>query len=209
VNTIVDELKQLHELCVTDVSLYDDALLFRSKEFFLPLMERIHSEGLRFRFHTPNGLSARMLDEETTRCLRDSGFASIHIGFETSDPVRQTNTGGKVTNDDLERALSNLEQSGYPRKEIVVYLLMGLPDQPPEEVKESLRHVNRAGARAMLAEFSPVPGTVDGDRARGLVLLEDPLLENSTVFPLLHYGRETVNRLKSLAQEFNQRLQES
>jgi radical SAM superfamily enzyme YgiQ (UPF0313 family) len=206
VEAIVEELKQLQGLGVIDVALYDDALLFRSKEFFFPLMERLGSEDLRFQFHTPNGLSARALDDEAARCLRDSGFATIHIGFETSDPERQRSTGGKVTSEELERALESLERAGYARKDVVVYLLMGLPEQPPDEVEESIRYVNQIGAHIMLAEFSPVPGTVDGQRARELAPLDDPLQENSTVFPLLYYGQRTVNRLKRLAKESNQAL---
>jgi radical SAM superfamily enzyme YgiQ (UPF0313 family) len=201
--TIVEELRRLQGLGVTDVALYDDALLHRPREFFIPLMERLRSEDLLFRFHTPNGLSARALDEESARCLKSSGFASIHLGFETSDAMRQRSTGGKVTSAELERALDGLERAGYARKDVVVYLLMALPGQSPDEVEESIRFVHGRGARVMLAEFSPVPGTPDGEAARGIVDLNEPLLQNSTVFPILYFGPEAVNRLKDLAQMLN------
>ncbi len=92
--------------------------------------------------------------------------------------------------------------AGIQRK----YKRYGLPGQPFQEVEATVRYVNSLGARVMLSEFSPVPGTPDGERARKFVALDDPLQENSTVFPLLYNGRNTVDRLKSLARELNRAL---
>src|SRR5215831_12161163 len=59
------------------------------------------------------------------------------------------------------------------------------------------------GLRLMLSEFSPIPGTPDGERCREWVDLDEPLWHNKTVFPLVLLGAEEVQRLKALCRELN------
>jgi hypothetical protein len=51
----------------------------------------------------------------------------------------------------------------------------------------------------MLSEFSPIPGTSDGELCRRQVDLEEPLSHNKTYFTLLSLGDTEINRLKNLA----------
>jgi hypothetical protein len=62
------------------------------------------------------------------------------------------------------------------------------------------------GLRLMLSEFSPIPGTPDGERCRQWVDLDEPLWHNKTIFPLLLLGAPEVQRLKSLCRTLNARL---
>ena len=58
----------------------------------------------------------------------------------------------------------------------------------------------------MLTEFSPIPGTVDGEKCREIVDLDEPLFHNSTVFPVLHWGMDKMQELKALCRELNRKL---
>jgi len=70
-----------------------------------------------------------------------------------------TETGAKVSPEDLERALGYLEGAGFCRSQISVYLLVGLPGQDKKQVVESIRFVRALGPDRTAGSFSPVPGT--------------------------------------------------
>ena len=99
--------------------------------------------------------------------------------------MRQKLTGPKVTNTGFTRAVENLKAAGFTAKDIGVYLLMGLPDQPLEEVAESIHFVHERGVQVKIAEFTPIPGTAEWERASAVYGFDpdsDPLLHNNCVF---------------------------
>jgi hypothetical protein len=70
-----------------------------------------------------------------------------------------------------------------------------------------MRFVHRLGIRGMLADFSPIPGTPDGEACRRWVDLEEPLMHNKTAFPIIRLGFDEVNRLKDLQRALNRSLE--
>ena len=155
-------------------------------------------------FHTPNGLHARLIDREAAALLVRSGFRSIRLSLETTNPGRQAETGGKVTSIDLERAVKNLISAGMHPSAMGVYLLAGLPGQDLDEIEEGVTYVKSLGVRPYLAEFSPIPGTVEWTRLEklGAVSMDmDPLLTNNTLFFRLFsdYDMGRFQRIKRLA----------
>ena len=69
-----------------------------------------------------------------------------------------------------------------------------------------MRFVNKLGIRGMLADFSPIPGTPDGDACRKFVNMDEPLLHNKTAFPIILLGFDQTNRLKDLQRKLNRNL---
>jgi hypothetical protein len=65
---------------------------------------------------------------------------------------------------------------------------------------------NSLGIKVMLSEFSPIPGTPDGEYCRSWVDLEEPLWHNKTAFVIQRLGNMEINRLKNLAGRLNRRL---
>ncbi len=186
---VVEEIvEQTRRLRVRDVAFYDDALLLHKTHHFLPIMHSLmEHKRLNLRFHTPNGLHVRQIDEEVAAVFFRAGFRTIRLSFESVSADRLQDMRNKVTPDDLERAVQHLEAAGYPRKKLEAYVLMGLPEQPLEEVYQSILFVHSLGIQVRLASFSPIPGTVDYQRAveRGLFPADaDPLLTNKSVYPL-------------------------
>ncbi len=120
---ILNEIRRLAALGVSDFAFYDDALLYRSSEHIKPLLEGIIRSGLCVRLHAPNGLHARFIDPDLAYLMRESGFATIRLGLETVDSSRQGKTGGKVANADFERAVIHLKRAGFTRVQIGAYLL--------------------------------------------------------------------------------------
>ncbi len=201
IEQVLDEIKYFKKRGIHDIVFYDDALLVNPERGILPLLERV--SGMNLRFHTPNALHARFITMEVAHAMREAGFETIYIGYETTDIVRQKRTGGKVTSEHFYNAIENLLSTGFRREQITVYLMMGLPGQPPEEVEQGMREIAELGLKIMLSEYSPIPGTPDGERAREILDISDPLLQNNIVFPIAYYGYNTVKRLKALKNKLN------
>ncbi len=203
---VVDEIAACVRRGIADFAFYDDALLLDAQDHLVPILEGVLARGLVVRFHTPNGLHAAQITAGLAALMRRVGFATVRLSLETTDPVRQQTSGGKVTTAAFEQAVACLRAVGFGPAELGAYLLAGLPGQPLEEVEDSVHFVHRLGVQARLALFSPIPGTPDGDRA--LPPGADPLLHNDTVYPYLRgqeYVRE-LQRIKQMAKEGNARL---
>ncbi len=182
---VFNEINFLAKQGVKDICFYDDALLVGFSKRLKPVLEQVIKNNLELNFHTPNGLHARFLTKEVAKFMKETGFKTIRLSLETVDKKRQSETGGKVSNDDFLRAVDNLFGVGIEPKDIRVYLLVGLPGQDLEEVRKGVDFVKSLGIKPALAEFSPIPGTVEWKRLEKIGLIHkdiDPLLTNNTVF---------------------------
>lgn len=176
---------------VVDVAFYDDALLFEAGSFALPMMREITRRGLNVRLHCPNALHVRSIGREVASAMKRSGFSTVRLGLETTDPARQARSGAKVTNEDFLRAMDNLTLAGFDPQDIGVYILCGLPRQHASEVMEAVRFVKGCGASPMIAEYSPLPGTKEWEKACSnsrYPLSSDPLFHNNTSLPCAWEG---------------------
>jgi len=184
---VAAEIEFWHRHCGTrNFSFYDDALLVNSQEMAAPLLKELIRKNLHLHFHCPNGLHLKEMTPEISGLMYKAGFKTIRFGFETSDLLRQKQTGGKVSNEDFQEAVKNLQKVGYSPSEIGIYILCGLPGQAEEEVSESIRYVHSCGAHPILAEYSPIPGTPlwpEAVAASPDPIAEEPLFQNNTLLP--------------------------
>jgi len=198
-------LHQTRKLKVRDVAFYDDALLIQPEKRIKPIIRELIQSRRQLRFHTPNGLHARQIDEELAELMYRANFKTIRLSLESVAKERRRDIHNKITPGEMTRAVQNLIKAGYQARELETYIIMGLPDQPLEEVVESILYANSLGIQVRLASFSPIPGTVDYQRAieRGYFPSEaDPLLTNKTIIPLFR-TREAYYRFHTLSQFTN------
>jgi len=198
---IAAEIEFWHQrLGVRNFSFYDDALIVDPAELAIPLLGEIVRRKLQIQFHCPNGLHLRDISPELAALLFRAGFKTLRFGFETSDAARQAATGGKVSNEELAEALACLKSAGYQICEIGIYLLCGLPGQSAEEVAESIRFVRSCGARPIIAEYSPIPGTglwADAVASSPYPIADEPLFQNNSLLPCRN-ERLTYDMYRSL-----------
>jgi radical SAM superfamily enzyme YgiQ (UPF0313 family) len=184
---VVDEIEYWqNNFSVQNFTFYDDALLVNPSEMIIPLLGEVKKRNLSCNFHCPNGLHLREIDEEISRLFYSCGFKTIRFGFETSDFKRQTETGGKVRNEELRNAVQHLRKAGYQTDDIGIYLLCGLPGQKAQEVRDSIEFVWECGAKPVLAEYSPIPGTKMWAEAVALSPFDiqgEPLYHNNSLLP--------------------------
>lgn len=176
---------------------YDDALCHEAADHLVPILQAVENKGLYF--HTPNAVHAREITPELAGLLYRAGFRTLRLGFETSDPLRQELSGGKVNNEQFQRAVLNLCRAGFSPAQIGAYILTGLPGQTIGEVEESVDFVFKNGACPILTEFSPIPQTplwpscVENSP---FDLSSDPLLHNNSILPCQGPGLSWEDYLK-------------
>lgn len=185
---IIDHIRELYrQKDVTEFAFYDDALLVQKESHLIPVLEGVVKSGLPVHFHTPNGLHPVLIDGALANLMARSGFQTVRLSYETSNPERQKKTGMKVTDSDLKQAVRLLRDAELDPGTTGSYVLMGLPDQPLAEVLESMLTVFGLGIRVSLASFSPIPGTKSWEEAveKGFLSPDaDPLLANNSTFPM-------------------------
>jgi len=200
------ELELLTKCGVENIAFYDDALLFEAEKVLGPFLNEVLKRDVKAKLHTPNGLNARFITGELTELMVRAGFKTFYLGFENASSQWQRRTGSKVFSDELARAVEHLIAAGAKPTSITAYQILGHPQTDIEELEASMRFANNLGIRGMLADFSPIPGTPDGEYCRKWVDMDEPLFHNKTAFPIILLGNDEVNRLKDLQRKLNRTL---
>ena len=176
---------------IQDVALYDDAFLVDSSSHALPILEAAARRFPGLRWHSPNGLHASEITPRVAAAMKRAGFETIRIGLESSSDQFHAETGGKTDLRSFLSALACLKDAGFTRRQIGVYLLVGLPGQARDRIEEDVEVVLQAGALPKLAEYSPIPRTALWKRAvqaAKVPIAEEPLFQNCTLLPTAAAG---------------------
>lgn len=201
------EIKELSANGVRDFAFYDDALLVNADSHIKIILREIVKCGCDLRFHCPNSLHVRFIDNELARLMKQSGFKTLRLSLETVNRTRQKRTD-KVSTVDLVRAVHNLKKHDFCKENIGVYLMYGLPGQKLNEVREGIEFLKSLDVRINLTEFSPIPGTESWNEllANGIITDDiDPLLTNNSVFAYLFagYNHDELKELKDDVNQYN------
>ncbi len=192
-----------------DFAFYDDALFINRDKHIKVILEHLIRRNLPLRLHSPNGLFANQIDRELAELMYRANFKTIRLSFETSNEQRRRDLSNKISNQGMTDAVQALVEAGFERHKLEAYVIMGLPDQSIDEVLASSVFVNDLGLTIRLASFSPIPGTLDFDRAvqNGQIAVDiDPLLTNKTIYPLYQgeNAYETFRKIRIFAQILNE-----
>jgi hypothetical protein len=202
---VVAEIRYWHETFgVREFVFYDDALLTNSAAHFRPIMEGVLRAGLAVRFHTPNAVHIREIEDPTADLMMRAGFQSLRLGLETTAFEARAEMDHKVTAKDFRRAVGCLKRAGFDARRIGAYLLAGLPGQPLAAVTRSIETVKTAGITPVLAYYSPIPHTAMWPAAVASSrydLAADPIFTNNAIFPCQKepFSWERLSFLKNLA----------
>ncbi len=190
---------------IKDIIFFDDAFLLRKDlEEFLKMLAKY-----KVRYHLPNGIHARLVDYKTASLLSKANFKTIRLGYETSDPSLQKETGNKVNNNDLQDSVYNLLKAGIDAKEIAAYIIINLPGQKASDVYKAIDFCNSLGIKVNLNEFTPIPSTPDYEKLikQGYIKNNiDPLLLNNAYLPYwwqYSIDIEEIHKIKQYANEAN------
>ncbi|MBN1795256.1 MAG: radical SAM protein [Sedimentisphaerales bacterium] len=200
------ELELMVKLGAENIAFYDDALLYKADEVLIPFLEQVLKRNIKINFHTPNALNARFVTKDLADLMVRAGFKTFYLGFESSSIQWQKQTGSKVFSEELAQSVEYLKLAGADLNDITAYQILGHPSSDIQQLEESMRFVAELGIRGMLADFSPIPGTPDGDACSKWVDLSEPLLHNKTAFTIIRTGFDESNRLKDLQRKLNRQI---
>ncbi|HOK57284.1 MAG TPA: radical SAM protein, partial [bacterium] len=170
------------------------------------ILEGIKKTGKNLRFHTPNGIHPKFIEKEVAYILKDVNFKTIRLSLETIEEKRREESGYKVNFSEFEKCIKNLVDAGFTEKEIGVYILAGLPGQTPKEVINTIKVLKNYPVKIKMAEYSPIPETVDFEIAKNLyphLPLSDPLFQNNSIYPLWNFENkwEIINQIKQMIKD--------
>jgi len=197
------ELELLVKKGVQNIAFYDDALLCEADKVLAPFLNEVIKRKIKINFHTPNGLGARFVNKELAKLMIQAGFKTFYLGFESASPQWQQDTGSKVSCDELAQAVEHLISAGAKPSNITAYQILGHPHIDIQQLEATMYFVNSLSIRGMLADFSPIPGTPDGEYCRKWVDMDEPLMHNKTAFPIILLGFDETNHLKDLQRKLN------
>jgi radical SAM superfamily enzyme YgiQ (UPF0313 family) len=197
----LSELEQLIRTGIRNIAFYDDALLYNPERALIPFLQGVIRTGIPLFLHTPNALNARFITADLAQLMVQAGFTSFFIGLESSSIKWQQATGGKVNAEDFEGAIRYLQEAGA--RSITTYIIVGHPDSDGQDLEQSIAFAHECGTRVLLSEFSPIPGTEDGEKSTAWADLKEPLSHNKTAFAIRRLGADRVNRLKELSRTLN------
>jgi tRNA A37 methylthiotransferase MiaB len=200
------ELELLAKRGVKNIAFYDDALVFQAEKILMPFLEEVLKRDIKVNLHSPNALNARFITPELAKLMIKAGFKTFYLGLESASLQWQKCTGSKVSPDEFAQAVEHLTAAGATPTNITAYQILGHPHIGIQELENSIYFANNLGIRGMLADFSPIPGTPDGEIARQWVDMDEPLMHNKTAFPIILLGFDEVNLLKDLQRRLNRSL---
>jgi radical SAM superfamily enzyme YgiQ (UPF0313 family) len=204
VDECLEEARWLAASGVQHLAFYDDALLFQPEDTLIPFLQDIVRRGPQLAFHTPNALNVRLLTQEIADLMVRAGCCTFFLGFESRSPDWLSKTGGKSSAKEFASAVARLRRA--QAQFIIAYIIIGHPDADEQEVEAAMHYAHQQGARILLSEFAPVPGTIDGDRCGKWADMTEPLAHNKTAFTLRRLGAERVRHLKALCRDLNSSL---
>jgi len=198
----------IEKLKTTDLVFYDDALLVNADNFIKPILRSVIGKKWKVRFHTPNGLHAKFIDEELAILMYRSNFKTVRLSLESTLNSIQDKSNKKVTNRQLKDAVKLLGKAGFKKQDVGIYTMLGFPDQTEQDVQRDMEFVYGLGAQIQLASYSLVPGTDQWHEftKKGILNKNTDLLELShTAFPLIFskFNTHTIRRLRQRASELN------
>lgn len=202
---VIEEIiKNVEKFHISDIAFYDDALLFDFGNHLFPIISEILKYKKNLRFHTPNGLNPRFITKEVVEFLKFANFKTLRLSLETIEEKRMKESSFKVNFSEFEKSIKYLIDAGFEKEDLGVYILAGLPGQSPYKVMETIKILKNYPCKIKIAEYSPIPGTVDFEIARKLypeLPIEDPLYQNNSIFPLWNFENkwEIINQIKNLA----------
>lgn len=163
----------------TNIAFFDDALLYNT--FFPELLKEIERKKYDIYLHASNGLHCRYIDRTIAQLMYNAHFATIYLSLETTDPIRQRETGGKVTTEEFTNAVDVLRAAGFSAQAIHAYVLYGMPGQSHQEAIDAINLCHELNVRPHLCEFSPIPKT-DEFTKTGFTEDTDPLYHNNLFY---------------------------
>ncbi|MBC8228761.1 radical SAM protein [bacterium] len=143
---------------VREFHLYDDDLLEDSPNHFEIWAKEAIKRFPKARFHVPNALLIDQLTLRNAELLKELKVKPIVLGV---DAVHEAELLGRwwISYRAIKDTVDLLEQAGFKRYDIKIYVHVSHPTQTLRSLLETIRFLLELGVRPALNRFTPIPGT--------------------------------------------------
>ncbi|MDG5816792.1 B12-binding domain-containing radical SAM protein [Chitinispirillales bacterium ANBcel5] len=208
-NLVIHEIDFMSkQFGVVDFAFFDDALLVKGSDTLCAINRYCKTISSQFRFHTPNGLHIKYIDQEKSDLMFSMGFKTIRLGYETGSTKYRNHTDSKASKQSITDRITVLKSSGFRKQNIGVYIMGGLEGQNAEELISELNFVASLGVKVKPVFLSPVPGTrIFEHYAKSFPQIRiNPLWHNDTFFitQLPGWSNDIIDNIKKTANKLNQ-----
>ena len=66
-----------------NIAFYDDALLYKSEDVFVPFLNELIRRRIKINLHSPNALNVRFITAKLAELMVKAGFKTFYLGFES------------------------------------------------------------------------------------------------------------------------------
>jgi excisionase family DNA binding protein len=143
---------------VREFHLYDDDLLEDSPNHFEMWAKEAIRRFPKARFHVPNALLIDQLTLRNADLLMELKVHPVVLGV---DAVHEAELLGRwwISYRAIKDTVSLLEQVGFKRYDIKIYVHVSHPTQTLKSLMETIRFLLELGVRPALNRYTPIPGT--------------------------------------------------
>jgi radical SAM superfamily enzyme YgiQ (UPF0313 family) len=150
---------------IRDFAFYADFLLWRFKDNFIPLLEKIiATKDFRFRLYAPEGLDVKLLSQSQrlVDLLKAANLQKVYLPCESIDDEYLLKLNRKhVKLEDFVNAVKMCEKAGFKLRNLDVnaFVLYGLPGESVDRVVKTTLFVSEIVGSIIPMLFTPVPTT--------------------------------------------------
>jgi radical SAM superfamily enzyme YgiQ (UPF0313 family) len=131
-----------------------------------------------------NGLLPSTIDDETVHAMQGAGFKTLNLSLGSTSRVQLRRFNRPDVRQAFDRALESTEKYGL---NAIGYVIVGAPDQCPDESLADLLYLAARRVLAGISVFYPAPGSRDFEKCRAKNILPGSLsLMRSSALPLSH-----------------------
>jgi anaerobic magnesium-protoporphyrin IX monomethyl ester cyclase len=163
---------------------FEDENISYEREWFLDLLNEIKSQfrGCNLELRAMNGLFPPTLDEEVICAMKAAGFTALNLSLCTTCGEQLKKFRRPDVRQEFERSLLYAEKYGL---EAVGYIIVGAPEQDPQDSVADLVYLAGKTAIAGVSVFYPAPGSADFEKCGAQNLLPAALSQlRSTALPI-------------------------
>jgi radical SAM superfamily enzyme YgiQ (UPF0313 family) len=209
--TVLDEIEfAKSHFNIRNFALFDDAVLHLPEQNAIPLFNAIIRQYPDIRFHTPNGLHLKSLTPQILCLMKQAGFQTLRMGYESGDMRYNKDTSAKASHDELTKKIKMALDTGFDNASIGIYIMAGLSGQLPADVIKEIEFAASLSVKVKPVFLSPVPHTPLYEKYAAIFpeLNADPLQHNDTFFitRLPGWNAEEAQRIMDTAKKYNVRL---
>jgi anaerobic magnesium-protoporphyrin IX monomethyl ester cyclase len=174
----IDECYNKHGIEAFD--LQDDNLLFDPERIKTLLSKIISKYGTKkLEILATNGLNVSNMDEEMLVLMKEAGFKKLDVSLATGDVSSREGLKRPETIAQYENILDKANAHGL---DVTTYIILGLPEQPLEEIKETVNYLMGKNTLISPSVFYNVPGMPIYEDMKKYEYINSAIARRSTAF---------------------------